>query len=210
MLLKRAVLEGIAAGRIDLVFRRWQRPTVRTGGSLRTAVGLLAIESVDAIDAAGITDRDAREAGFGDRSALLDDLGAAAPGTMLYRIGIRLAGPDPRAGLAAQAALSGSEVEELRRRLARLDARGPEWTGPVLERIAAAPGTPAVEIAAGLGFEKAWLKTRIRRLKELGLTESLSVGYRLSPRGRALLDASAAEPVTAPPAAGTARSGPRR
>jgi hypothetical protein len=29
---------------------------------------------------------------------------------------------------------------------------------------------------------------RLRRLKELGLTESLPVGYRLSPRGQALLD----------------------
>jgi ribosomal protein S19E (S16A) len=28
----------------------------------------------------------------------------------------------------------------------------------------------------------------VRKLKELGLTESLEVGYRLSPRGRALLD----------------------
>ena len=30
-------------------------------------------------------------------------------------------------------------------------------------------------------------KRDVRRLKELGLTESLEVGYRLSPRGRALL-----------------------
>jgi ribosomal protein S19E (S16A) len=28
----------------------------------------------------------------------------------------------------------------------------------------------------------------VRKLKELGLTESLKIGYRLSPRGRALLD----------------------
>jgi hypothetical protein len=30
-------------------------------------------------------------------------------------------------------------------------------------------------------------KRRVRRLKELGLTESLPVGYRLSPRGRSFL-----------------------
>jgi hypothetical protein len=29
---------------------------------------------------------------------------------------------------------------------------------------------------------------RVRQLKELGLTESLEVGYRLSPRGRAVLE----------------------
>jgi hypothetical protein len=28
----------------------------------------------------------------------------------------------------------------------------------------------------------------VRKLKELGLTESLAVGYRLSPRGRRVLD----------------------
>lgn len=31
-------------------------------------------------------------------------------------------------------------------------------------------------------------KRRVRQLKELGLTESLEVGYRLSPRGRAVLE----------------------
>jgi hypothetical protein len=30
-------------------------------------------------------------------------------------------------------------------------------------------------------------KRRVRQLKELGLTESLEVGYRLSPRGRTVL-----------------------
>ena len=32
-------------------------------------------------------------------------------------------------------------------------------------------------------------KTDVRKLKELGLTESLEVGYRLSPRGEAVLRA---------------------
>jgi hypothetical protein len=31
-------------------------------------------------------------------------------------------------------------------------------------------------------------KRRVRQLKELGLTESLEIGYRLSPRGRAVLE----------------------
>ena len=38
------------------------------------------------------------------------------------------------------------------------------------------------------GRERHPFKTDVRKLKELGLTESLEVGYRLSPRGRALLD----------------------
>jgi ribosomal protein S19E (S16A) len=31
----------------------------------------------------------------------------------------------------------------------------------------------------------------VRKLKELGLTESLEIGYRISPRGQAYLDATA-------------------
>ena len=47
MLIRRNVLESIRAGRIRLAFRRWKRPTVRAGGTLRTAVGVLQIEAVD-------------------------------------------------------------------------------------------------------------------------------------------------------------------
>ena len=40
-----------------------------------------------------------------------------------------------------------------------------------------------------MGLERVVFKRRVRRLKELGLTESLEVGYRLSPRGEVLLAA---------------------
>jgi hypothetical protein len=36
-------------------------------------------------------------------------------------------------------------------------------------------------------MEKAPFKANVRKLKGLGLTESLEIGYRLSPRGRAVL-----------------------
>jgi len=54
-------------------------------------------------------------------------------------------------------------------------------------RIAAAPGTRAADLAAGFGRERLSFKADVRKLKALGLTESLEVGYRLSPRGRAYL-----------------------
>jgi ribosomal protein S19E (S16A) len=44
------------------------------------------------------------------------------------------------------------------------------------------------DLAAAAGRERHPFKTDVRKLKELGLTESLEVGYRLSPRGRALLE----------------------
>lgn len=49
------------------------------------------------------------------------------------------------------------------------------------------PGRRAAELAALAGRETLAFKADVRRLKELGLTESLEVGYRLSPRGGALL-----------------------
>jgi len=44
MLIKRDILERIAGRKVDLAFRRWKRPTVKTGGRLRTEIGELAIE----------------------------------------------------------------------------------------------------------------------------------------------------------------------
>ena len=44
------------------------------------------------------------------------------------------------------------------------------------------------EVAAELGRDTASFKRDVRKLKELGLTESLDIGYRLSPRGEAVVD----------------------
>jgi hypothetical protein len=46
----------------------------------------------------------------------------------------------------------------------------------------------STELAAQAGQERQFYKIRVRRLKALGLTESLEVGYRLSARGAAYLD----------------------
>lgn len=181
-------LRRIATGEITVAFRRWRRPTVKTGGMLRTGAGVLAIESVDVIDAEQVTDADARRAGRRDRAAALAGL---RDDGRLYRIGFRLAGPDPRIALRARVDLSDAEREELGRRLGRLDAasrHGP-WTAQVLRVIADRPATRAADLAAELGRDKAPFKADVRKLKELGLTESLEVGYRLSPRGRAYLGA---------------------
>ena len=59
MLLKQRVLEGIAAGRITLAFRQWKRPTVKPGGSLRTPIGVLAIEAVDIVEEEDISEQEA-------------------------------------------------------------------------------------------------------------------------------------------------------
>lgn len=64
MLLPRVHWDGVADGSITLAFRRMRRPTVRAGGTLRTAVGVLAIDAVDAVEPADITDAEALEVGY--------------------------------------------------------------------------------------------------------------------------------------------------
>ncbi len=49
--------------------------------------------------------------------------------------------------------------------------------------IEANPARRAPDLAAELGRDTASFKRDVRKLKELGLTESLEIGYRLSPRG---------------------------
>ena len=184
MLFRLDELRRIQEGEITLAFRRWRRPTVKAGGTLRTKAGVLAIDSVEPIAEEDVTDEDARRAGAPDREALLARL---RPDGRLHRVEFRLAGPDPRIALRERAQVSPAERAEIDARLARFDAasrHGP-WTRTVLGLIAERPGTRAPDLAATVGRETAPFKADVRKLKELGLTESLEVGYRLSPRGRA-------------------------
>jgi hypothetical protein len=195
MLLRTRTLRGIVAGEITSTFRWWRRPTVRESTALRTPVGLVRILSVEPVAPAAVTDDDARRAGFDDAAQVLD-MRRDREGRTLYRIGVAFAGPDPRIALRERADLSDDDVEALRGRLARFDRssrRGP-WTHPVLELIAERPGVLAADLAAGMGAERDWFKRNVRKLKELGLTRSLEVGYERSPRGEALLRALAERP----------------
>lgn len=189
MLFKRDALDGLADGTITVAFRRWARPRVRAGGQLRTAVGVLAVDAVDEMDSADITEDDARRAGFASLPDLLDDLATQREGRV-YRIALHVAGPDPRAELRGRDALTDDELAEVERRLARLDAasRHGSWTLAVLRLIRDRPEVRAGDLAPTQGQEKLGFKRDVRKLKELGLTESLEIGYRLSARGHAVLE----------------------
>jgi hypothetical protein len=179
MLLRMPVLRAIRRGEVTLVFRRWKKPTVKTGGTLNSAIGQLAIDEVREVDPAAITEAEAAAASFPSAAALRADLGAGE-GTV-YRVAPRYLGDDPRKALRADTDLTG-----IPQRLARLDGEAP-WTRTYLDLIAAHPARRAGDLAAMLGLETAPFKINVRKLKALGLTESLEVGYRLSPRGEALL-----------------------
>jgi hypothetical protein len=199
VLLRPEVLAAIAEGKVDLAFRRWERPRVRAGGTQRTSIGVVGFGGVRIVAPGDITPDDARRAGYHDRDELLAFLDRRAAGDV-YRIELRLVGPDPRVRLREELP-SPAEIVAIGRRLERLDrsSRHGPWTAATLRAIADAPAMRAADLAAMLGRERLPFKLDVRKLKELGLTESLAVGYRLSPRGRAALEGlSAGGPPPAP------------
>jgi hypothetical protein len=189
VLLDRATAEGIAAGTVTLAFRRWDRPRLRPGSTQRTVAGVLEVVSVEPVDPAVLTEDDAARAGVRSLAAL-HRLLDRRPGAHVYRMEVRAAGPDPRVALREDADLSAADRQALDARLDRFDtaARGGPWTRRVLRLIADRPAVRAPDLAASLGRETPPFKRDVRKLKELGLTRSLEVGYELSPRGRAYLD----------------------
>ena len=190
--------DAIARGELTLTFRRWRRPQARAGGRYRVGANVIEVASVDMIDPTEITNEDARAAGHESPAAALKAIlrnqrksgDANAP---LYRVAFRCLGEqaDPRKVLAADAELDSDELDEVTRRLARMDTRSRHspWTQAALESIGAQPGRRAAELAAEQGRETPKFKADVRKLKALGLTISLEVGYELSPRGRVVLDA---------------------
>ena len=191
MLFTKRFWDGLADGSITLAFRRWKRPTVKTGGTLRSPGGFLAIDAVDIVDEDTLDDAQARRAGYGDVAELRKELGAPTDDRELYRVEFHLAGPDPRDVLRAEGTLTADDIAALRTRLDRLDRAAPTpWTEATLRAIAAQPAVVSTTLAEQLGMERPAFKLNVRKLKALGLTESLDVGYRVSPRGEAFLAAA--------------------
>jgi hypothetical protein len=184
---------GLHDGTITVAFRRWRRPQVVAGHQYRTGQGMVLAEAIDVITPPDITPELARAAGFPDVPAAIADLRGDAE-LPLYCVRFRaLDTPDPRDELASTATLSDEEAAAIAARLARMDAaskRGP-WTAAVLEQIAGRPAVSSVHLAETLDWDRPDFKLHVRRLKALGLTISLDVGYRLSPRGAALLASAA-------------------
>jgi hypothetical protein len=184
MLFRDDILQGIAEGRVTLAFRRWRRPPPVDGSSLRSAAGVLSLDRVTVVDEGDITPEDVRRTGMstGELRASI-----AGEGTLL-RIELRLTGPDPRIALRDRLP-DPAELAAIVTRLARIDAAcAAPWTTRYLQLIADQPGVVSRVLAPQTGAEVPPFKRRVRQLKELGLTESLEVGYRLSPRGGALLE----------------------
>jgi len=188
VLIRTAVLERIVTGEIDTQFRRQKKPTVKAGGTLRTHLGMLEIIDVSRIALDDLSDQDARRSGAADREQVIAELTKKAEGDV-YRVRLRYAGADPRLALRAHDELSDADVAALTAKLDRFDrsASTGVWTRATMRLIADNPHVRAPDLAASVGRETAPFKNDVRKLKALGLTISLSSGYELSPRGRALL-----------------------
>ena len=181
--------DGIHTGAIVLAFRRWKRSQVVAGHRYRTGIDMVEVEAVDIVEPSSVDAAQAHEAGYGSVAELLADL-RGDPALPVYRVRLRrIDEPDPRNELAHSPSLTEADVAAITARLARMDkasARGP-WTGALLTLIGDRPGVVSTDLAEVIGWERQDFKLHVRRLKELGLTVSLQVGYQLSPRGESYL-----------------------
>jgi hypothetical protein len=188
VLLPLKVAQGVRDGSVTLAFRRWRKPDVESGRRFTTAAGMVRVEEVTVVDAAAITDEEARLAGWPDADRLRRRLN---PDDSLptYRVRLAWDGEDPRIALREDADLSDADVAAIDARLERLDRAGSEgaWTMATLDLIRRHPQRRAPDLAQMTGRETAPFKLDVRKLKALGLTRSFAVGYEISPRGLAYL-----------------------
>jgi hypothetical protein len=187
MLIKDEIIDKIKSGEITILFRRWSRPGAKAGGSQMTQGGVIGIDAVDVVEPHEVTDFDARNAGYASVKDLLERLNYRDD--PIYRIRVFFKGEDPRIALRENAELTENELNEIIEKLNKLDAgskRGP-WTQEYLQLIQDMPATYSGLLADTLGLSIPEFKPWVRKLKALGMTESLSPGYKLSPRGEKVL-----------------------
>lgn len=184
MILPVAVARGVFSGDVDRVYRRWARTRVHAGSTLRTAAGVVEVVAVDEVSPDTISDDDARAAGSTSAVEVRRSLRGIAADPV-FRIRLRTVGADPRERLRE----SVDDLTGITARLDRLDraSRHGAWTRETLRLVADHPGERAADLADRVGRERNPFKLDVRKLKNLGLTESLEVGYRVSPRGAAFL-----------------------
>ena len=178
--------EGVQNGSVTITFRRWKRLQVTPGKRYRTAVGMLEVESVDVIPPSKITNADAKRSGYPSAAAVMADL-RGTEDLPIYRIRFHAVHePDPRDELA-HSVPTDDEIAAIDMRLDRLDTASKHgaWTSETLAIVAEHPARRAGDLADMLGRERLPFKLDVRKLKNLGLTLSLDVGYRISPRGQA-------------------------
>lgn len=190
MLFSASAWPGLADGSITVTFRTWTKPQAKVGGRYRVAGMLLEATAVGEVAVSKLTEDHAIAAGEADLTTLLKRLKQPAPDSSVWRVDLRYIGIDDRIERRAIDELTDDDIAALRSRLDRLDrVASTPWTRTTLRLIEKYPAVVSTELAALTGQERPGFKLNVRKLKEMGLTESLQVGYQLSPRGVALLRA---------------------
>ena len=182
--------ERVAAGEITVTWRLWKYAHVKAGKLYVSGFsfgGAIAVEDVREVRAADITDADAHEAGQPDAAALIEFARShtgrtVTPDTMLYRVQFHFEAEAPPR--------SEYSLDEVSKRLQRLDkaSRMGPWTLQTLRLIEDNPGIVSRHLAPVMGMHRDDFKVNVRKLKNLGLTLSLPVGYELTELGQAYLD----------------------
>ena len=188
MLFKRRFHEGIRTGRIRCTVRIWQRPHVKVGGRYALATGAVVVDRIDETRLDDITPALARRCGF---TSLVDLLKTAkhGAGERVFVIDFHYDGKGTARPNPATRVVAVEELVKLAQRLDAMDRRAKNgaWTQATLRAIEARPGILAAKLASALGRPRDEFKRDVRKLKNLGLTFSLDVGYRLTPKGEALV-----------------------
>jgi hypothetical protein len=183
---------GIVDGAVRLTFRLWEKPHVKVGGRYRVhPIGVVEVNAVERVTLADISERDARDGGFGSRAELLAYLGPVAKtpladATPLFRVAFIHGGDGDRVAIALETALGADALAGLQKRVERLERDG-KWVRRVMELIGKHPRVAASRLAKKLKRDTEPFKIDVRKLKKLGLTQSFEVGYEVSPRGKKYL-----------------------
>jgi hypothetical protein len=183
-----ADLERVAAGELTVTWRLWKYAHVKVGRAYPAGHGAVVIDDVRRVRAGDVTDADAMEVGLLDKRSLLDLVrghkrARISAATILHRVAFHyVPEPPPRRPELP--------LPEIAKRLARLDAASPRgpWTLAALRLVEENPGVVARELAGEMGLPTLDFKAQVRKLKALGLTVSLPVGYELSELGQTCLD----------------------
>ena len=187
MIFKLHQLRGIKSGEISLAFRRWKKPNVKKGGSMKTAIGVIRFIDVEPVKEDAIKKADATKAGYESVDLLLEHLNKVTSGT-IYKVKVKYESEDPRLELREKTELTDDEFQKLKIKLDRLDkTRGP-WVLKVLKLIKRYPEQRAGELAEIMQMDKFDFKVRVRKLKNLGLTISHEIGYSISPLGGIVME----------------------
>jgi hypothetical protein len=187
MLFQSRFHEGIRCGRITTTVRIWKRPHAKVGGRYTLGDGAIIVDRMYETRLDDITPALARRAGFASMVDLLKTAKHGA-GERVFVIDFHYDGSGPARPPPTTAVGGAEELTKLAHRLDGMDRRatGGAWTRETLRLIRDRPGVRAADLALELGRDRDAFKADVRKLKKLGLTLSLDIGYRLSQKGEAL------------------------